>query len=398
MTKSNFIISLIIFGLIANSTALSQNINLVEYNHITTGAQQFEEYGHLLKGKRVAVVANQSSIVGEKHLIDFLLENEIKISKVFSPEHGFRGTAGAGEKVDSNIDSKTGIQIVSLYGKHKKPTADDLHDIDIVVFDLQDVGVRFYTYISTLTYVMEACAENSKPIIILDRPNPNGFYVDGPMLQPEFKSFVGLHPVPIVYGMTIGEYAKMVNGEKWLNEGIICNLTVIELKNYNRNMIVKLPIKPSPNLPNWESVYLYPSLCFFEGTVISAGRGTEFPFQTYGHPNIKYGSFTFTPQPNAGSKYPKLQGENCYGQNLNGYAHNYKKNQAGINLVWLIESYNTLKRDSIVVFNNYFNKLAGNKELKQQIIDGWSEERIKESWQQGLNDFKSIRKKYLIYN
>lgn len=396
--KINFKLVLIIFGLIANSIIFSQNINLVEYEAITTGAQQFEKYGQLIKGKRIAVVANQSSIVGEKHLIDFLLEKEVIISKVFSPEHGFRGTAGAGEKVQSNIDSKTGIQIVSLYGKHKKPTMTDLQDIDIVLFDLQDVGVRFYTYISTLTYVMEACAENNKPIIILDRLNPNGYYVDGPVLETEYKSFVGMHPVPVVYGMTIGEYAKMVNGEKWLNDGISCDLSIIKLKNYKRNMLVKLPIKPSPNLPNWESIYLYPSLCFFEGTVISAGRGTDFPFQIYGHPDLKLGSFNFTPTPNAGSKYPKLEGKHCNGQNLSGYAHNFKNNNVGLNLSWLIETYKTLNNDSIVVFNNYFNTLAGNKELKQQIIDGWSEEKIKESWQQELNDFKAIRKKYLIYN
>lgn len=396
--KINFKLVLIIFGLIANSIIFSQNINLVEYEAITTGAQQLEKYGQLIKGKRIAIVANQSSIVGEKHLIDFLLEKEVIISKVFSPEHGFRGTAGAGEKVQSNIDSKTGIQIVSLYGKHKKPTITDLQDIDIVLFDLQDVGVRFYTYISTLTYVMEACAENNKPIIILDRPNPNGFYVDGPVLETEYKSFVGMHPVPVVYGMTIGEYAKMVNGEKWLNDGISCDLSIIKLKNYKRNMLVKLPIKPSPNLPNWESVYLYPSLCFFEGTVISAGRGTDFPFQIYGHPDLKLGSFNFTPTPNVGSKYPKLEGKHCNGQNLSGYAHNFKNNNVGLNLSWLIETYKTLNNDSIVMFNNYFNTLAGNKELKQQIIDGWSEEKIKESWQQGLNDFKAIRKKYLIYN
>jgi len=397
MIKHNIKIALIVVGLITSLLAFSQSIQLVEYNQITSGAQQFENYGPLLKGKIVAVVANQASMVGDQHLIDFLLEKEVRISKVFSPEHGFRGTASAGEKVESDIDSKTGIQIVSLYGKHKKPTAADLNDIDIVLFDLQDVGVRFYTYISTLTYVMEACAENNKPTIILDRPNPNGFYVDGPILEPDFKSFVGMHPVPVVYGMTIGEYAKMINGEQWLYEQKICELTVIALKNYKHNMIVKLPIKPSPNLANWESVYLYPSLCFFEGTVISAGRGTDFPFQIYGHPDLMTGNYAFTPEPNAGSKYPKLQGKHCYGQNLSGYAHNYHDNQKGINLVWLIESYKMLNKNSVVVFNDYFNKLAGNKELKQQIEMGWQEEKIKESWQAGLKDFKTMRKKYLIY-
>jgi len=398
MIKQNIKILLIVLGLITSLLAFPQSIQLVEYNQITTGAQQLEEYESLLKGKRVGVVANQSSIVGKKHLIDFLLENEIKISKVFSPEHGFRGTAGAGEKVDSDIDSKTGIQIISLYGNHKKPTLGDLENIDIILFDLQDVGVRFYTYISTLTYVMEACAENEVPIIILDRPNPNGFYVDGPVLEPEFSSFVGMHAVPIVYGMTIGEYALMVNGEKWLKDGVSCDLKVIELEGYNYNMIVKLPIKPSPNLPNWESVYLYPSLCFFEGTVISAGRGTDFPFQIYGHPDLMTGSYAFMPKPNAGSKYPKLEGKQCNGQMLSSYAHNYQDNKAGLNLNWLLESYKELHRDSIEVFNDYFHKLAGNNKLKKQIEKGWSEEKIKNSWKNGLKDFETIRNKYLIYD
>lgn len=378
--------------------ACSQSPKLVTYDEITSGAQQFGEYSALLEGKNIAVVANQASILNNNHLVDFLLENEISISKVFSPEHGFRGTASAGEKVNSKIDEKTGIQIVSLYGNHKKPIPADLENVDLVLFDLQDVGLRFYTYISTLTYVMEACAENNIPIIVLDRPNPNCFFVDGPVLKPEFTSFVGMHEVPVVYGMTIGEYAKMVNGEGWMKNQIKCDLTVIELKNYSRNMIVKLPIKPSPNLPNWQSVYLYPSLCFFEGTVISAGRGTDFPFQIYGHPNLMLGSFEFTPKANAASKYPKLEGKQCNGQNLNGYANNYENNKSEINLNWLIESYKTLNSDSLEVFNNYFNTLAGNRDLQKQIKEGWSEKKIKQSWKADLKKFKLIREKYLIYN
>ncbi|PLX05284.1 MAG: DUF1343 domain-containing protein [Marinilabiliales bacterium] len=376
---------------------MAQGSQLVEYESIVTGARQYQKYESKIRGKVVAVVANMASTVGDKHLVDFLLEKEVRIAKVFSPEHGFRGDKDAGELVDSNIDAETGIQLVSLYGQHKKPTYSDLENIDVVIFDLQDVGVRFYTYISTLTYVMEACAENGVKLIVLDRPNPNGFYVDGPVLEEKYKSFVGMHPVPIVYGMTIGEYAKMVNGENWLYNGLHCDLTVIPLENYSRNMIVKLPIKPSPNLPNWESIYLYPSLCLFEGTVVSVGRGTRMPFQIYGHPQIVYGSFVFTPFPNAGSKKPKLQGEKCYGQNLKGYAHNYKNNESGLNLLWLTEAYKTLNNDS-TFFNNYFEKLAGTDKLRKQIEKEWSQQKIKKSWQQGIKKFKAIREKYLIYN
>ena len=370
----------------------------MEYDSITTGAQQFEEYKDLLTGKKVALVANQASIVGEQHLVDFLLDKNIEIVKVFSPEHGFRGKKDAGEKVDNETDPNTGIPIISLYGKHKKPTAEDLHDVEMVVFDLQDVGVRFYTYISTLTYVMEACAENSIPLLLLDRPNPNAFYVDGPILEPEFKSFVGMHPVPVVYGMTIGEYAKMINGEKWLNNQIQCKLTVIPLKNYTHNMIVKLPIRPSPNLPNWQSVYLYPSLCFFEGTTMSIGRGTDFPFQAYGHPKLKYGSFAFTPRPNQGAKNPKHNGELCYGEFLVRYAENHESETAGINIEWLIESYKNIGQADPVFFKKYFNTLAGNSKLRQQIENGFSQERIKQSWQDDLANFRKTRTKYLIYN
>ena len=391
-------ISLLAISIVFSMGVFSQNLKLVEYDAIKTGAQQYADYLPMLEGKTVAVVANQTSLINDKHLVDLLLEKEIKILKVFSPEHGFRGTADAGEMVDSNIDSKTGIQIISLYGNHKKPTQSDLENIDILVFDLQDVGVRFYTYISTLTYVMEACADNNIPIIILDRPNPNAYYVDGPVLKKEFKSFVGLHPVPIVYGMTIGEYALMVNGEKWLSGEKECELSVIKIQNYTRNLIVKLPVKPSPNLPNWKSIYLYPSLCFFEGTVVSAGRGTDFPFQIYGHPKIMYGSFTFTPQANFGSKHPKLEGENCFGQNLSGYAENFNNNPNEINLYWLIESYKILNQNNVEFFNNYFEKLAGTDDLRKQIENGLSAKKIKDSWKVDLKKFKTIRNKYLIYN
>jgi len=391
-------LAIILIFILSSISAFSQKVTLVEYDSIASGAQQFEEYKNLLTNKKVALVANQASIVGEQHLVDFLLDKNVEIIRVFSPEHGFRGKKDAGEKVDNETDSKTGIQIISLYGKHKKPTAEDLQGVEVVVFDLQDVGVRFYTYISTLTYVMEACAENNTPLILLDRPNPNAFCIDGPILEPEFKSFVGMHPVPVVYGMTIGEYAKMVNGEKWLNNQIQCKLTVIPLKNYNHNMIVKLPIRPSPNLPNWQSVYLYPSLCFFEGTTVSVGRGTDFPFQAYGHPNLKYGSFAFTPRPNQGAKNPKHNGELCYGQFLVRYAENYQNNPAAINLEWLIETYKNIGQTDAAFFKKYFNTLAGNSRLREQIENGFSPERIKQSWQNGIEDFKKIREKYLIYD
>jgi uncharacterized protein YbbC (DUF1343 family) len=388
---------LFVLGFVICSSVFAQDIQLTEYGMITTGSQRFGFYGPKLKGKRVAVVANKASMVGNEHLIDFLLRKEVRIVKVFSPEHGFRADADAGEKVESDIDAVTGLQIVSLYGYHKKPTHSDLENIDVVVFDLQDVGVRFYTYISTLSYVMEACAENQKPLILLDRPNPNGYYVDGPVLEAEFKSFVGMHPIPIVYGMTIGEFAFMINEEGWLFGGVKCNLEVVAMKNYTHNMIVKLPVKPSPNLPNWESVYLYPSLCLFEGTVVSVGRGTDFPFQVFGHPGLRNGNYSFTPKPNPGSSHPKLEGKKCFGMKLSGYADNYAKNETRINLSWLIDSYDMLANED-VFFNDYFDKLAGTDKLRKQLEKGISQDKIRNSWKAKLKKFNKIRKKYLIYN
>lgn len=387
--------------LVASSfSACSQKntVKLVEYDYIDPGSSNFDSYLNLLQDKNVAVVAHPASVVGNSHLVDTLLAQGIQLSKIFSPEHGFRGNAEAGEKVDSQVDANSGLPIVSLYGNHKKPTPDDLKDIDIVLLDLQGVGARFYTYISTLTYVMEACAEAGIPIIVLDRPNPNGFYVDGPVLKPEFSSFVGMHPVPVVYGMTIGEYAMMVNGEKWLTGENTCDLKVIPVKNYHHNLIVKLPINPSPNLPNWQSVYLYPSLCFLEGTIMSIGRGTNHPFQIYGHPDFMIGSFAFTPESMPGkSLHPKFEGENCFGQNLTGYAENYKRNENLLNLSWLINSYQLLS-PKFDYFTDYFDKLAGNDELRQQIESGFTEEEIRLSWAEDLKAFKKIRKKYLIYD
>jgi uncharacterized protein YbbC (DUF1343 family) len=364
---------------------------------IITGAEQPDIYIPILKELNVAVVANHTSLIGNTNLVDSLIGAGLKIVKVFSPEHGFRGRADAGQKVDNKIDLVTGLSIISLYGDHKKPQPADLNDVDIVIFDLQDVGARFYTYISTMTYVMEACAENNIPVVVLDRPNPNGFYVDGPVLEPEYKSFVGLHPVPVVHGMTTGEYALMVNGEYWLADSLQCDLTVVPVKNYSHTDFYELPVKPSPNLPNKYAVYLYPSLCFFEGTVVSVGRGTDYPFQITGHPEFVPGSYIFTPRSIPGaSTNPKHEGVYCNGQNLIGYAKEMQNNPAQINLTWLI-AYHEFLKDKTDFFNNYFEKLAGTGKLRKQIEAGLPAQEIRESWQPGLIRFKEIRKKYLLY-
>ena len=373
----------------------SSRKKIVDAEGAIVGASRMELYLPSLKGKNVAVVANQTSIFNNTHLVDTLLTKNIHLKKIFTPEHGFRGTADEGAHINNSIDEKTQLPIISLYGKNKKPTAEQLNDIDIIIFDLQDVGTRFYTYISTMTYVMEAAAENNIPIIILDRPNPNGFYIDGPVLEEENASFVGLHQVPVVYGLTIGEYAMMVNGEYWLKDSLQCNLTVIPLGNYDRNNIYELPIKPSPNLPNWESVYLYPSLCFFEGTVVSVGRGTEMPFQVYGHPQIE-SEYSFTPKQANGRNKPLYCDTECYGKQLMQYATAYKKNPNKLNLAWIIEAHNQLK-DKGNFFNNFFVKLSGTKELQRQIEEGLSEEEIRDSWKEGLDKYKEIRAKYLLY-
>jgi len=365
---------------------------------IKVGAELLDQYLPILKDQSVAVVANQSSIVGDKHLIDVLLENKISIHHVFAPEHGFRGFADAGEKVDDNIDEKTGLPIISLYGKNKKPSKEQLEGVDIVVFDIQDVGVRFYTYISTMHFVMEACAESGIKVLVLDRPNPNGFYIDGPVLKPQFKSFVGMHEVPLVHGMTIGEYAQMINEEGWLENGIACDLQVISCENYTHKDLYKLPVKPSPNLPNMTSIYLYPSLALFEGTIISVGRGTDKPFQQIGHPEFTNGDIVFTPKSGPGAKYPKLQDEECKGVDLSNFGSFYLRHTRRLYLYWMIETYKSFPKDKMFFNkNNFFNKLAGNAQLQVQIRNGLSETEIRASWQQDLLAFKEIRKKYLLY-
>ena len=365
------------------------------FANVIVGAKQTEKYLPLLKGKRVALVVNQSSLIDGEHLVDILLQEKIDIVKIFAPEHGFRGTADAGQHIKSNFDAQTGLPIVSLYGKHKKPTKRDLKDVDILVFDIQDVGVRFYTYLSTLHYIMEAGAEQHKPVIVLDRPNPNGDRIDGEVLNLKYKSFVGMHPVPILYGMTIGEYAKMINGQGWLKGHKKVDLTVIPLANYTHNTPYSLPVKPSPNLPNDLSIYLYPSLAFFEGTVFSVGRGTTKQFQLYGNPYYKKHNFSFTPISRDGARYPKHKGKKCYGVDLSSEPI---ISGAGINLEYLLDAYrNYPYKNRFFLKNHFIDKLSGSSRLRRDILAGKSISSIKKSWQKGLKEFKVIRERYLIY-
>lgn len=379
----------------------SQNTGNILYrtitnNDIKVGAERTDQYFPLLKGKRIAVVANHTSMVGKVHLVDTLKKAGFDIKKIFVPEHGFRGDVEAGEEIANYTDKQTGIPVISLYGKDFKPRATDLQDVDIVIFDIQDVGVRFYTYTSTMHYVMEACAENKKTFLVLDRPNPNGFYVDGPVLEKEFKSFVGINPVPIVHGLTVAEYALMINGEGWLKNGVKCDLKYVAVNNYNHTYYYILSVKPSPNLPNMSSVYLYPSLCLFEGTVMSIGRGTDKPFQVVGHPDLKTGTFTFTPQSTPEAKDPPLLGQKCKGYDLADFAELFIKNYKQIYLFWLVGSYENMP-DKEKFFNTMFDKLAGTASLKKMIIEGKNEEEIKKAWQPGLDNYKKTRKKYLLY-
>lgn len=377
---------------------IASNKNKIKVDKIITAANQTEKYLPLLKGKKVAIVANQTSVIFKNennehvHLVDSLLALGVNIVNVFAPEHGFRGKADAGEHIMDDVDIKTGLPIISLHGKNRKPLPEVLKEIDIVIFDIQDVGVRFYTYISTMSNVMEAAAENNVPVIILDRPNPNGHFVDGPTLEMEHKSFVGFHPIPLVYGMTIGEYAKMVNGEKWLKDGVQCDLTVIPLKNYTHDSQYHLPIRPSPNLPNDKSINLYPSLGFFEGTIINAGRGTEYQFQRYGAPFFPETEFSYTPQPNFGSKNPKFKGELCFGVDLTNTPRLSK-----VDISFLIDAYNKTPKGKDF-FGKTFTIHAGTLNLQKQIETGLTAEEIRASWQEDVNKFKKVRKKYLLYN
>jgi uncharacterized protein YbbC (DUF1343 family) len=387
----------------------------IAQSKIIAGAERMDVYLPMLKGKTVAVFANQTSMVGKKHLVDTLVKRGIKVLKIFGPEHGFRGDADAGEKVTGYIDKQTGIEVISLYGTHNKPTKEELANVDVMIFDIQDVGVRFYTFISSLEYYIDAALENSKPLLILDRPNPNGFYVDGPVLDTAFRSFVGRQPIPIVYGLTIGEYAMMIAGEKWLtpkanekysyylhaknSKDTSFHFLVIKCQNYDHKSKYILPIKPSPNLPEIQSVYWYPSTCFFEGTNLSEGRGTEKPFQYFGHPSLPKTLFSFTPHSMEGAKDPKLKDKVCYGWNLSGTPEQVLKQVNNkIQLKWILQAYKLFPdKDKFFLNTKSLDRLAGNNILMQQIKSGLSEDEIRKSWEPALSRYKAIRKKYLLY-
>lgn len=362
---------------------------------VLPAADQPDLYLPMLKGKRVGLVVNQTAVMTSRdnmHLVDFLMKEGITIAKVFVPEHGFRGLADAGEVVNSEIDKQTGLPIVSLYGNNKKPSSETLKDVDIVIYDLQDVGIRFYTYISTMHYLMESCAENKKPLLIFDRPNPNGNYVDGPVLKPGYESFVGMHPIPVVHGLTVGELARMINGEGWLKGKAKADIQVIPVKNWNHSMQYSLPVKPSPNLPNDVAIRLYPSLCYFEGTDVSLGRGTYYPFQVYGYPDPKFGEFSFTPISIPGmSKTPPQLDKKCYGRDLRNTSLDHQ-----FTLEYLLEAYN-LSGKKEKFFNNFFDKLAGTDQLRKDILAGKSESAIREGWKKDLELYQISRSKYLLY-
>ena len=381
--------------MIKKITLLLLLIPFLLFANITVGAEHSREYLPLLKGKNVALVVNQSSLVYGEHLVDTLLAQKINVVKIFAPEHGFRGKADAGQHLKNGLDTQTGLPIVSLYGKHKKPTHADLKNIDVLLFDIQDVGVRFYTYLSTLHYIMEAGAENNIEVIVLDRPNPNGARIDGEVLNLKYKSFVGMHPVPILYGMTIGEYALMINGEGWLKGHKKANLKVVKLGNYRHDAYYALEVKPSPNLPNDLSVYLYPSLAFFEGTTFSAGRGTLQQFQLYGSPYYTKKAFSFTPISREGAKHPKHQNKKCYGVDLSFEAIDA---YGGINLNYLLDAYKHYPyKNKFFLKSKFIDKLAGSANLRKQVLAGKSAKQIKKSWQKGLNKFKKVRQNYLLY-
>jgi len=360
-------------------------------------ADQPGMYKDLVKGKSVGIVANQTSMVGDEHLVEYLLGQGVSIKVILTPEHGYRELAADGEHIGDGTDAATGIPIRSLYGVRRKPAPEDLAGIDVVIYDIQDVGARFYTYISTLHYVMEACAENKVKCIVFDRPNPNGFYFDGNIADTAYRSFVGMHPVPVMHGMTVGEYAKMINGEGWLAGGIRCDLTVVKCKNYTHQSFYELPVRPSPNLPNMTSVYLYPSLCFFEGTNVSLGRGTPFPFQVYGSPLFQDTGFSFIPESLPESVKPPLMGVKCYGVDLRNAVTDKLVPSPKINLDWVIDAWNKYpEKDKF--FTNYFDVLAAGPVLREQIIKGMSSEEIRATWKKGLENYGRMRDKYLLYD
>ena len=370
-------------------------INQIAHSQIIPGAYQTDQYLRFLKGKQVALVVNHTSVIGKTHLADSLLSLGVQVKRIFAPEHGFRGTADAGAHIDNEVDAKTGLALVSLYGKHKKPSAEDLKGIDVVIFDIQDVGARFYTYSSTLLYVQEACAENKVKLLILDRPNPNGHYVDGPVLDPSrFASFVGLTAIPVVHGLTMGEYAQMLNGEGWLANKVLCDLQVIPVSSYTHKSVVHVSIAPSPNLPNDQSIGLYPSLCLLEPTIVSVGRGTTTQFQVIGTPNSAAGNYTFTPVPTPGAMDPPLKDQLCYGMDLR--AVNTRK--LGFSLAYLFEMFEkTGRKESFFTSPTFFDKLAGTDAIRLGLLAGKTEKEIRSSWEPALKAYKEVRKRYLIY-
>lgn len=392
-------------GFNINTDKLPQDTQQVIAQNIITGAEQTEKYIPYLKGKRVAVLANPTTIIGTKHLVDSLLSSGISIVKVFGPEHGFRGNASAGVKVADEKDPTTGVKVISLYGPKRKPTKDDLADVDIMIFDIQDVGCRFYTYINVLSHIMEACAENNKELLILDRPNPNGYLVDGPILDMKYKSGIGMFSIPIAHGMTIAEFAQMINGEGWLPGKMTCRLKIIPVANYTHDMLYTLPVKPSPNLNTQQSIMLYPSTCLFEGTILNHGRGTYFPFTVMGSPLLKdkY-SFSYTPVSIPGmSETPLHMNQVCYGLDLRNYDISELRKSKRINIQWMIDLYNAYPDKEKFFDRSYskemgdINKLAGVASFKEQIIAGKSVKEIQDSWEPGLSQYKTMRKKYLLY-
>lgn len=386
MIRSFFFVSFLSFFFLGSCNATADEKELL------LGAERTDAYLSKIKDKKVGLLINHTSVVRDQHLVDFLLHNEIEIEKIFAPEHGFRGKADAGELVEDNLDPETGIPVVSLYGKNKKPSAEMLAGLDVVIFDIQDVGVRFYTYISSMHYMMEACAANKVKMMVFDRPNPNGHYVDGPMRDPDFKSFVGMHPIPIVHGLTVGELANMINKEGWLEESLTCDLEVIPMENYSHTDHYSLPVKPSPNLPNDQSVALYPSTCFFEGTKMSIGRGTQFPFQVIGFPDQRFGAFSFTPVSIDGmAKHPKLEGQECFGVDLRNIEVPDK-----LDLSYVIDFYNKWEGEESF-FTKYFDTLSGTDELRKQIEEGLSSDEIRKTWKKDLDEFRTMRSKYLLY-
>lgn len=380
------------------SCGRADSANQNETEPIVPGAWQTEVYFPMLAGKRLALVGNHSSLIGEVHLADSLLSAGFNLEKVFSPEHGFRGHAAAGEKVQSGVDTQTGLPVISLYGANRSPSPGDLAGIDLIIFDIQDVGARFYTYISTMSYMMEEAARQNIPMLILDRPNPNGHFTDGPIREEKHTSFVGLHPIPVVHGMTVAEYAQMVNGQGWLGVDLECELHIVEVKNYTRDMWYELPVAPSPNLPNMTSIMLYPGLCMFEGTTVSLGRGTDFPFQVYGHPDLPAEKFpfTFTPESRTAAPNPPQLDHLCHGIDLRTDTPEELMEVSRFDLSQLINAYSHFP-DKDNFFNNFFNRLAGTDDLQKQIKAGMSEEEIRATWQPGLEAFREMRREYLIY-